>query len=170
MSRKKRRKPRRPRPAGGNRTPAHQPRTGVAVQPRPGTSPGSNSSPGRGRVPGSGSDRRGSGEPRGGELEILVGLVTTGALDEHLGVLQAAISERHRDRRREAARQAAARFQVGDRVMIDRAIRPLYLQGATGTVTGWSGHSAVVQLDVPAGRFATGELRCPPLGLHRITG
>jgi hypothetical protein len=38
--------------------------------------------------------------------------------------------------------------------------------GSTGTVTGWSGRSAIVALDVPNGRFA--EVRCPPLGLDRI--
>ncbi len=98
----------------------------------------------------------------------MVGLITTGTLDAHLGTLQAAISKRHQDRRRDASNQAAAQFQIGDRVALTEGIRPLYLQGATGTVTGWAHHNAIVHLDHPTGRFPGGEIRCPPLGLRRL--
>lgn len=109
-----------------------------------------------------------SAGPRDGEL--LVGLITSGVLDGHLGRLQAAIGRRQLERRGEAARLAAAQLVVGDRVMIALTMRPLYLRGATGTVTGWAGPNVVVQLDAPTGRFSTGELRCPPLGLVRLSG
>jgi hypothetical protein len=35
-------------------------------------------------------------------------------------------------------------------------------------VTGWSGRSAIVSLDVPTGRYA--EVRCPAIGLDVPTG
>src|SRR5699024_4903327 len=95
-------------------------------------------------------------------------LITTGTLDAHLGTLQAAISKRHQDRRREASNQAAAQFQVGDRVALTEYIRPRYLQGATGTITGWALQNAIVHLDQPTGRSPGGEVRCPPLGLRRL--
>jgi len=47
-------------------------------------------------------------------------------------------------------------------------ICPLYLHGATGTVTGWSGQSALIQLDEPIGRFTTGQIRCAPLELKLL--
>lgn len=102
------------------------------------------------------------------QLQVIVGLITTGALDVHLGTLQAAISKRHQDRRREASNHAAAQFQVGDRVFLAEGIRPRYLQGATGTVTGWAHQNAVVHLDQPTGGAVGGEIRCPPLGLRRL--
>lgn len=102
------------------------------------------------------------------QLQVIVGLITTGTLDAHLGTLQAAISKRHQDRRREASNQAAAQFQVGDRVTLANGIRPLYLQGATGTITGWALQNAIVHLDHPTGRSPGGEIRCPPLGLRRL--
>lgn len=97
--------------------------------------------------------------------EEVVGLVAIGELDRQLPALQAAISRRWVELRRDATHQAAAQLRVGDRVRIVHGVRPQYLQGATGTVTGWSGQSAVVQLDMPVGRYRTGEVRCPPLGL-----
>jgi hypothetical protein len=49
---------------------------------------------------------------------------------------------------------------------VNRHIRPFYLRGSTGTVTGWSGRSAIVSLDVPSARYA--EVRCPAIGLDRM--
>ncbi len=99
-----------------------------------------------------------------------VGLVTTGRLDDHLGALTAAIAQRQRHRVRAASNQAAALLDVGDRVRMSSSIRPLYLRGATGTIVGWSGQSAVVRLDVPTRGAVAGEVRCPPLGLSVIPG
>lgn len=97
--------------------------------------------------------------------EEVVGLVAIGELDRQLPALQAAISRRWAELRRDATHQAAARLRVGDRVRIAHGVRPQYLQGATGTVTGWSGQSVVVQLDMPVGRYRSGEVCCPPLSL-----
>lgn len=105
----------------------------------------------------------------GRQVQVLVGLIATGVLDEHLTTLQAAIAERHSHRQRTTSRHAAARIDVGDRVRLTHGIRPLYLQGATGTVTGWVGQRAVVQLDEPTGRAIDGVVRCPPLALERLS-
>lgn len=103
-----------------------------------------------------------------GGVETLIGLISSGVLDTHLGVLQAAIGRRGHELYREAGHRAAAQLRVGDRVRLLQGVRPQYLQGATGTVTGWSGRSAVVQLDMPVGRLATGTATSPPLGLERL--
>ena len=99
---------------------------------------------------------------------MLIGLIATGSLDEHLFVIQAAIGERHRHRQRAQSNHAAAQIDIGDRVKLNHDIRPLYLHGATGTVTGWVGQRVVVQLDEPTGRFTNGQIRCPPLGLEPL--
>lgn len=102
------------------------------------------------------------------QIQILIGLIGTGGLDEHLTTIQAAIVERHRQRERARSNKAAAQIDIGDRVRLNHNIRPLYLHGATGTVTGWVGQRVVVQLDEPTGRFAHGQIRCPPLGLEPL--
>ncbi|MET7458764.1 hypothetical protein ABZT03_44675, partial [Streptomyces sp. NPDC005574] len=105
---------------------------------------------------------------RPGQLETLIGLIATGALDAHLPQLSVAISQRQHHLTASHTIQALATFAPGDRVRLNHQIRPLYLHGATGTVTGWAGRSVVVQLDAPTGRFTTAEIRCPPLGLEHI--
>lgn len=102
------------------------------------------------------------------QIQMLIGLIATGSLDEHLPLIQAAIAERHRHRQRAQSNQAAARIDIGDRVRLNHDIRPLYLHGATGTVTGWAGQRVIVQLDEPTGRFTHGQIRCPPLGLDPL--
>jgi len=99
------------------------------------------------------------------QIQMLIGLIATGGLDEHLPTIQTAIAERHRNLQRAQSHQAAAQIDIGDRVRLNHDIRPLYLHGATGTVTGWAGQRVVVQLDEPTGRFTHGQIRCPPLGL-----
>lgn len=101
-------------------------------------------------------------------VQHLVGLIALGVLDEHLAAISAAVGQRHRHLLRAESHHAATRINPGDRVMLNHTIRPLYLHGATGTVIDWIGQRAVVQLDNPVGRFTTGEIRCPPLGLDRL--
>jgi hypothetical protein len=103
------------------------------------------------------------------QVQSLVGIIATGGLDEHLATVSTAIHDRHRQLLRAESHQAAARIDIGDRVRLNHTLRPLYLHGATGTVVDWAGQRAVVQLDTPTGRFTTGEIRCPPLGLDRLT-
>jgi hypothetical protein len=104
-----------------------------------------------------------------GQIETLLGLIATGALDAHLPQLTVAVHQRQHHLATAHKIQALADFTPGDRVRLNHQIRPLYLHGATGTVTGWAGQSIVVQLDAPTGRFTTGEIRCPPLGLEPIS-
>ena len=100
------------------------------------------------------------------QATLLAGLITSGALDGHLALLTRVIGQRQRHLLDAASVRALAIIHVGDRVRINRHIRPFYLRGSTGTVTGWSGRSAIVSLDVPTGRFA--EVRCPAIGLDRL--
>lgn len=101
-------------------------------------------------------------------MQVLVGIIATGGLDEHLATLSTAIHERHRVLVRAEANRAAASIVIGERVRLNHSIRPLYLHGASGTVVDWAGQRAVVRLDEPIGRFTTGEVRCPPLGPDRL--
>jgi len=148
VSKSKRRRQGPPRPTAGPPSPRDQSPAELTLLPEPAP--------------------RGPGSAEKGQIQLLVGLIATGALDEYLGTLQAAITQRHRDRHRTASNQAAARLQVGDRVMLTHDVRPLYLHGATGTVTGWASQNVIIQLDNPTGRFTTGQLRCPPLALQRL--
>ena len=109
------------------------------------------------------------GQPHG-HIETLVGIIAAGHLDPHLPLLTHVIAARQRHLQEAAAVQSLALFDPGDRVRINASVRPLYLQGATGTVTGWAGRSVVVRLDVPVGRFAHGEVRVPALGLEPMDG
>jgi hypothetical protein len=107
-------------------------------------------------------------EPPAGQIETLVGIIATGHLDQHLPLLTRVIAARHRQLREAASVRSLAAFSPGDRVRIGAGVRPLYLHGATGTVTGWSGRRVVVSLDNPTGRFAYGEVRVPALGLEPL--
>ena len=55
------------------------------------------------------------------------------------------------------------RTKIGDRATLGHDIRRLYLNDATGTVTGWAGQLVVAQLHAP-----TGHIRCPPRGLGSL--
>ena len=115
-----------------------------------------------------GTDAPGSPQVNAQQAQLLIGLIAPGGLDEHLPAVQTATAERHRHRQRAQSNQAATRIQIGDRVRLGHDIRPLYLHDATSTVTGWAGQNAIIQLDEPIGRFTTGQIRCPPLGLQPL--
>lgn len=66
--------------------------------------------------------------------------------------------------------EAAARFEIGDRVQFGPLIRPKYLQGEEATVTGWAAKNVLVRLDRPLGRFLATEISVPPLALTRVAG
>ena len=135
-----------------------RPRPASGVRPTPSTLP-----PG---PTGAGTESDPTGSPGVGARQVLmlIGLINTGGLDGYLPAIRAAIGERHQHRHRAQSNQAAARIEVGDRVRLGHDIRPPYLHGATGTVTGGAGQNVVVQPDEPNGRDATGQIRCPPLG------
>jgi hypothetical protein len=58
---------------------------------------------------------------------------------------------------------------VGDRVQINRHASPCYLHGVRGVVVELDQHTATVCLHRPIGRFKSGEIRCQPLVLDRLT-
>jgi hypothetical protein len=102
-------------------------------------------------------------------VQAVVEAIARGELDEELGVLGAVINERVRLLATARSMTTLASLRVGDRVRINHSAKPNYLHGRAGTVTGWAGQNVVVQLDQPAGRFTSGELRCPPLILEPLT-
>jgi hypothetical protein len=102
------------------------------------------------------------------QVQLLIGLIATGGLDEHLTPIQTAIGQRHQQLLRVKSFRALAAINVGDRVMLNHTIRPLYLHGATGTVLAWAGQRVIVALDNPTGRFTTGQIRCPPVALELL--
>lgn len=122
----------------------------------------------RRRRSGAGPDASGPRRAAAEQATLLVGLISSGTLDEHLALLTRVIGQRQRHLLDAASVRALATLNVGDRVRVNRHVRPLYLQGSTGTVTGWSGRSAIVSLDEPNGRLA--EVRCHPMGLDRLGG
>jgi len=101
-------------------------------------------------------------------VQAVVEAIARGELDDELAVLGAVINERARLLATAQSMRTLASLRVGDRVRINHSAKPSYLHGRAGTVTGWAGQNVVVQLDHPVGRFATGELRCPPLTLEPL--
>jgi len=98
----------------------------------------------------------------------VVEAIARGELDQELVVLGAVINQRVRLLATARSMRTLASLRVGDRVRINHNAKPNYLHGRAATVTGWAGQNVVVQLDQPAGRFKTGELRCPPLVLEPL--
>jgi hypothetical protein len=62
-----------------------------------------------------------------GQLETLIGLIATGALDPHLPQLTVAINQRQHHLTTGHTIQALATFAPGDRVRLNHQIQPLYL-------------------------------------------
>ncbi|MGO9901316.1 MAG: hypothetical protein ACLP0J_16900 [Solirubrobacteraceae bacterium] len=65
--------------------------------------------------------------------------------------------------------KALAMLNVGDRVRINHHASPRYLHGIHGVVVELDQHTATVCVHRPIGRFKSGEIRCPPLVLDRLT-
>ena len=96
------------------------------------------------------------------DIAAFIEAVAAGECDRSLDALATAVSERIR--LLHAAREAVllATLRRGDRVRINHSARPQYLHGEPGTVTARAGDKILVRLDQPIGRFANGEVRCPP--------
>ena len=99
---------------------------------------------------------------------LLLEQIADGALDPHLAALCQAIHARQHLLHTIRSVTALATLVVGDRVRVNRHARPRYLQDAQGTVVALDDRTATVELDHPVGRFAGGEIRCPPLALDRL--
>lgn len=107
--------------------------------------------------------------PLNREIDDIVSAIAAGMLDGDLDRLAGVVSDRMAVLRHARSVALMATLDIGDRVRIDRSVRPLYLQGALGTVAGLVGERVVVQLDYPVGRFVTGEVRCPPGAVELLT-
>ena len=94
--------------------------------------------------------------------------IAAGELDPHLVAIAEAARARHELLHTVSSAKALAMLSVGDRVRINHHASPRYLHGVHGIVTELDGHTAVVCIHRPIGRFKSGEIRCPPLALDRL--
>ena len=99
----------------------------------------------------------------------LLDAIADGELDDHLTALAEAVDARRQLLHTVRSATALATLCVGDQVRINHAVSPRYLAGMHGTVVEIDAHAATVRLPRPVGRFSTGEVRCPPLALERLT-
>ena len=110
-----------------------------------------------------------SAPPRTPEPErLLLDQIAAGELDPHLTAIAEAVHARHELLHTVNSQKALAMLSVGDRVRINRNASPQYLHGVHGIVTELDGHTALVCVHRPIGRFKSGEIRCPPLVLDRL--
>jgi hypothetical protein len=100
---------------------------------------------------------------------LLLDQIAAGALDQHLVAIADAVRARYELLHTVTSHKALAMLNVGDRVQINRHISPRYLHGIHGVVVELDEHAAVVRLPRPIGRFTSGEIRCPPLALDRLS-
>ena len=103
------------------------------------------------------------------DVTALVAAIRDGTLDDDLADLVDAINDRRARSEADQTRRAIQALAVGDRVRLDRHVRPKYLQDATGTIHQIDTATVVVKLDTPAGRFTDGHINCSPRALHPIT-
>jgi hypothetical protein len=100
---------------------------------------------------------------------LLLDQIAAGAVDSHLVAIADAVRARYELLHTVTSHKALAMLNVGDRVQINRHISPRYLHGMHGVVVELDEHAAVVRLPRPIGRFTSGEIRCPPLALDRLS-
>jgi hypothetical protein len=100
---------------------------------------------------------------------FLLDQIAAGALDPHLVAIADAVRARHELLHTITSHKALAMLNVGDRVQINHHASPRYLHGVHGVVVELDQHAAVVRVYRPIGRFKSGEIRCPPLALDRLS-
>jgi hypothetical protein len=99
--------------------------------------------------------------PRTPEPErLLLDQIAAGELDQHLTAIAEAVHARHELLHTVNSQKALAMLSVGDRVRINRNASPQYLHGIHGIITELDGHTALVCVHRPIGRFTSGEIRC----------
>jgi hypothetical protein len=111
-------------------------------------------------------------EPPGDAVEperLLLDQIASGALDPHLVAIGDAVRARYELLHTITSHKALAMLNVGDRVQINHHASPRYLHGIHGVVVELDPHTAVVRVHRPIGRFKSGEIRCPPLALDRLS-
>ena len=98
----------------------------------------------------------------------LLDAIASGALDQHLVAIAAAIDARRELLHTVRAATTIAQFCVGDTVMFNASIRPQYLRHEAAVITELDDHWVTVRLWRPVGRFRDGEVRCPLLALRKL--
>ena len=113
---------------------------------------------------------RAAPSPRTPEPErLLLDEIAAGELDPHLTVISEAVRARYELLQTVNSQKALAMLNVGDRVRINHHVKPRYLAGVHGVITELDGHTAIVCVHRPVGRFTSGEISCPPLALDRLS-
>jgi hypothetical protein len=98
----------------------------------------------------------------------LLDAIANGELDQHLVAIGDAVRARRELLHTVRSAHAIAELCVGDTVMFNGNIRPRYLQHEAAVITALDDHAVTVRLWRPVGRFGDGEVRCPPLALHKL--
>jgi hypothetical protein len=104
----------------------------------------------------------------GHDVDALTRAIADGELDSRLLMLRDAITQRLDTLTTRSTATALLDMSPGDRVEINETARPKYLHGVRGTVAGLAGQYVIVSLDLPVGRFHSGQLRCHALSLDRL--
>ena len=99
---------------------------------------------------------------------LLLDAIADGELDHSLNALADAIHARLHLLHTVQAANALAQLCIGDEVRINHTVKPRYLHGVCGRVIAIQGHDVTVCLHRPVGRFTSGHIRCPALGLERL--
>jgi len=107
--------------------------------------------------------------PTTNPADTLLDQIAAGELDPHLTALAEAIRARFDLLQTVNSAKALAQLNVGDRVRINHHASPRYLHGIHGTIVHLDQQSATVSIHRAVGRFKSGEIRCPPLALDRLT-
>jgi hypothetical protein len=94
--------------------------------------------------------------------------IAAGELDPHLTAIAEAVRARYELLHTINSQKALAMLTIGDHVRINHHATPRYLHGVDGVITELDGHTAIVCVHSPIGRFKSGEIRCPPLVLDRL--
>ncbi len=94
--------------------------------------------------------------------------IAAGDLDQHLVAIADAVHARRQLLHTIRSAQAIAELCVGDTVIFTNRIRPRYLERELAQVTEIDERLVTVRLRRPLGRFGDGEVRCPPLALHKL--
>ena len=101
--------------------------------------------------------------------QLLLQQIADGTLDVHFPALAQAIDARLQLLHTVRSVTALAMLNIGDRVRINHHARPRYLHGIQGTILNIDDQDATICIHRPVGRFTSGEIRCPPLALDRLT-
>lgn len=93
-------------------------------------------------------------------LEIVLGKIHSGAVDDALDMIVEAAKSRQRSK--------VKVLKKGDRVRLTNSIRPKYLAGVEATVVRQNPTSVVIKLDEAVGKFSAGEINCHPELLEAV--